>query len=126
MDTADPRTFIDALHRLESQRDVEPIAALFSDDAELGSASIDAALRGRDGARRFWEAYRHSFDEIGSTFSHVVRDGDAALLEWTSRGRLPDGSPFEYGGVSVLEYDGGAIRRFRSHFDPARLRVRTA
>jgi ketosteroid isomerase-like protein len=126
MDPTPAQRFIDALHALELKHDVEPIVALFAEDAELAGPTTDGPQRGRDGARRFWQRYRHAFDEVGSSFRHVVRDGRAALLEWTSRGRLADGTPFEYGGVSVLELDGDAIRGFRTYFDPTALHVRAA
>ena len=119
-----PQQFIDALHRLEAQREVEPIAELFGDDAELANPVLDAPLRGREGAQRFWTSYREAFGDIGSSFRHVAQDDGAALLEWTSRGTFADGTPFEYEGVSVLEMRDGGIARFRTYFDPTLLRHR--
>lgn len=112
------RTFIDALAALERDRDLDPIVALHADDAELINPNEPAPLRGREGAERFWRAYRDAFGEIRSEFRHVIEDGDAALLEWTSTGTLASGTPLRYDGVTSLEWAGDRVRRFRAYFDP--------
>jgi len=113
--------FIEALRRLERERDVDDIASLYADDAELDNPTHQTPRHGAGGAREFWRHYRDTFDEIESTFRSVVESGDVAALEWTSRGRAVGGEPFEYAGVSVLEFEGDRIRRFRAYFDPADL-----
>jgi ketosteroid isomerase-like protein len=120
-----PQQFIDALHRLEAERDLDGIVQLFGDDAELSNPNLGEPMRGREGAAKFWESYRHSFDDIGSSFRHVAQDDGAALLEWESRGKLADGTPFAYDGVSVLEIGEAGITRFRTYFDPTSLKHRT-
>ena len=77
-----------------------------------------APLRGREGAERFWRAYRDAFGEFRSEFRHVMEDGDAALLEWTSTGSLASGAPLRYDGVTSMEWAGDRVRRFRAYFDP--------
>jgi ketosteroid isomerase-like protein/rubrerythrin len=113
--------FMAALRALEENRDVEGIAALFDADAEVSNPTDAEPHRGRDGARRFWETYRGTFDEIRSDFSRVVTQGDTAMLEWTSRGRTTGGTTVEYSGVSVLDLRDGKVRRFRAYFDAGRL-----
>ncbi|MEJ7810190.1 MAG: nuclear transport factor 2 family protein [Gemmatimonadaceae bacterium] len=113
--------FIDALHALERDRNSDAMVRLFADDAELSNATHTEPQRGAEAARHFWHGYRESFDEIASEFRNVVESEGAALLEWTSRGRLAGGGEVEYSGVSVLELDGERIRRFRAYFDPADL-----
>jgi limonene-1,2-epoxide hydrolase len=115
-----PEAFIDALHHLERTRDVEPMAALYLDDADISNPLVRYAHRGPDGARRFWSAYRAAFGEIRSEFHHVVADGSAALLEWTSTGTSPGGE-IRYRGVSVLEFGDGGVAAFRTYFDPRHL-----
>jgi ketosteroid isomerase-like protein len=112
------KTFIDALTALERHGDLEPIVALHADDAELSNPNEPTPLRGRDGAERFWRAYRDAFAEIRSEFRHVLEDGDASLLEWASTGRLASGAPLRYEGVTSLEWAGDRVRRFRAYFDP--------
>lgn len=113
--------FIDALHGLEAEGDVERITSLFAEDAELSNPTDDTPHRGTSGARTFWENYRRTFAEIGSECRHVIETDDAAVLEWTSYGRMSSGQEIRYDGVSVLEFRDGEIRRFRSYFDPGRL-----
>jgi ketosteroid isomerase-like protein len=114
-------TFIDALHTLERDGDVEPIAALFGDDAVVGNSTLGRRFRGRDGARDFWTAYRGSFASIRSDFADVIAAGDAAALEWRSRGELSGGDPFTYEGVSIIDWEGDRITRFAAYFNAMEL-----
>jgi hypothetical protein len=113
--------FIEALRRIEESGDVEPMARLFAPDAELSNSTISRPLHGPDGARNFWRSYRQTFVEVRSEFRCIVESDEAAILEWTSRGKLVNGGEFSYDGVSVIEYPAGAIRRFKAYFDPRAL-----
>ena len=115
--------FIAALRRLEEHGDVEAMVTLFAEDAELSSLTDAAPHHGREGARRYWEAYRDSFQEVRSEFRNVVSGDDVVVLEWTSHGRGAEGRAFEYDGVSVVEFEDGRIRRFRAYFDPSDLQA---
>jgi ketosteroid isomerase-like protein len=110
------QTFIDALHRLETARDVDAIAGLFAADAEVANPLVQYESGGPDAARTFWGQYRDAFEEIRSEFRAVSEKDGRAFLEWTSKGTI-DGKPFTYEGVSVLETAGDRITAFRSYFD---------
>ena len=112
------QTFIDALHELEDNRQVDTLQKCFHSDAELSNPNVKLGP-GHDAPRRFWQSYRQNFESIHSEFRHVVANENAALLEWTSRGRTPEGNEFEYNGVSVLEFEGDRIKRFCAYFDPS-------
>lgn len=116
-DTAE--RFMQTLQHIESTGDPAPMAGLFADDAELSNLGGRRAYRGRDGAVEFWRAYLDQFDEIRSDFGHVTESPDGAAAEWVSHGRLASGRPLRYSGVSVLEFDGSLIRRFRTYYDSA-------
>ena len=114
--------FIEALGRLEAGRDVESIVALFHEDCEVGNVVSPEKFTGRAGAREFWGAkYRDTFGEVRSTFRNVFAAGGLAALEWTTEGTGRDGAPVKYDGVSILEIEGGLIKRFRAYFDAGRL-----
>jgi rubrerythrin/ketosteroid isomerase-like protein len=115
--TGGTRQFIEALRALEETNDIERMVSLFDGSAEISNPMDKAPHRGQDGARRFWRTYRDSFEEIHSDFSRIVETGDAAMLEWTSRGVLRGDRPIDYSGVSVLELQDGKVRRFRTYFD---------
>lgn len=118
------RQFVDALRELEERGNVDAIAGLFADNAELTNPHLREPLRGAGGARQFWGEYRDAFKEIRSTFRATVEDGNTTALEWMSEGSLrPDGKPFRYGGVTILEWSGDRISRFATYFDTAPLRV---
>ena len=115
------QTFIDALRTLESDGDPEPLVELFADDAELGNVQADRAFHGRDGAREFWTQDRALFGEIASEFRATVAGDGRAALEWTRTGTTRTGDDVSYEGVSLLEFDGDAIARFRAFYDPRAL-----
>jgi len=112
------KQFIDALHRLERDRDLETIVGLFSEDCEIGNVVTE----NKDiGVKEFWTSYRESFGEVESTFRNEIITGGATALEWTTSGTNGEGHEFEYDGVSILEIEGDKITRFHAYFDPNKL-----
>jgi NAD(P)-dependent dehydrogenase (short-subunit alcohol dehydrogenase family) len=116
------QSFIDALRYLEETGDTARIVSLFASDAEIANPLVKHEAGGPEAAERFWRSYRGAFETIRSEFRNLGESGGTAFLEWVSEGVGPDG-PFRYGGVSVIEHDGGSIRAFRSYFDPAQAGV---
>ncbi len=112
------KNFIDALGKLEAERDLETIVGLFSDDCEIGNVVTEDK---NIGAKEFWTSYRESFGEVRSTFKNEIITDSTAALEWTTSGTTGSGHEFEYEGVSVLEIDGDKITRFHAYFDPNKL-----
>ena len=113
--------FIDALYKLELERDVEPIVNTYAEDAVVGNVIIPEKFKGRDGARQFWSEYRETFGEMKSEFRNIIAAEGRAALEWTTKGTDQQGDPLQYDGVSILEIEGDKITRFRAYFDPSNL-----
>lgn len=113
--------FIDALGKLERDRDLEPITALFSEEAVLANVVMPEPVSGRAGARSFWHMYRETFGAIASQFERVIVGDGQAALEWIARGTGHRGQPVRYRGVSVLTIEGDQLTRFMAYFDPADL-----
>ena len=112
------KQFIDALHKLESDRDLETIVGLFSEDCEIGNVVTED----KDiGVKEFWTSYRESFGEVESTFRNEIITDDVTALEWTTSGTSGEGHEFEYDGVSILEIEADKITRFHAYFDPNKL-----
>lgn len=111
--------FMHTLQQIEETGNVEPLVALFSEDAELINLAMSEALRGQDGARQFWQNYLSVFERIHSRFTHVVESDDTAFLEWISEGALSTSEPVQYQGISVLETHNGQVHRFRTYYDSA-------
>ena len=111
--------FMHTLQQIEETGDVEPLVAMFTEDAELSNLAMTEPLQGHDGARRFWQKYLSVFERVRSRFTNVVEGDDTAVLEWISEGALPTGESVNYQGVSVLETDNGQVRRFRTYYDSA-------
>lgn len=112
------KKFIDALHKLESARDLETIVSLFEESAKVSNVLTENRPMN---ARDFWQSYRDNFDTIKSTFRNEIITDDRAALEWISEGTSSDGNEFKYDGVSILEIDGEKITRFQAYFDPNNL-----
>lgn len=119
-------SFMRALDQTERTGDVEPIAKLFSDDAELERLAQSLVEKGRPGAEQFWREYLHVFRRIHSEFGPVTEQDGRIVLEWTSEGELNTGEPVSYAGVSVLESSDGRIRRFRTYYDASVFTVSSA
>ncbi len=117
--------FIDGLHRLEETKDPESLVALYARESETSNVVADRIFAGPDGARDFWTRYRGAFGEAHSSFRNEIVAGGRAALEWTTEGTDPQGEPFRYDGVSILEMAGEgeaeAITRFRAFFDSVHL-----
>ena len=117
-------SFIRALRDCERNGNVEQLTALFSPKALLGNLALPHPMHGKEGARVFWQDYRHAFKEIHSHFNHVNGGGPVVALEWTSEGTLRSGKPVNYRGVSLLEFDdeeSGLITRFQAYYDSVAL-----
>jgi len=118
------RRFIDALRRAEDARDPGPLVELFAEDCELQSLAVASPMTGRDGARRFWSAYLSSFAVVRSRFDRVTEADGLAVLEWTTTVKLGSGDEAAYRGVTIVEFTGDAVRRFRTYYDSAALERR--
>jgi ketosteroid isomerase-like protein len=109
-------SFVEALRKLEEDRDVEALVEIHTEDCEIGNVSVSETFRGHDGLREFWTEYRKTFGEMKSTFRNVFATEEGAALEWTTEG-TSNGDTVSYDGVSILEVEGGQVRRFMAYFD---------
>jgi ketosteroid isomerase-like protein len=112
--------FVEALRKLEEDRAVEALVDIHAEDCEVGNVSVSETFRGHDGLREFWTEYRKTFGEMKSTFRNVFATEEGAALEWTTEG-TSNGETVSYEGVSILEIEGGKVRRFMAYFDPRAL-----
>ena len=111
--------FMKALQQTEQTGDVSQLVEMFADDAEISNLSLKEPMRGKEGAREFWQNYLHQFDRIQSEFTEVAEIEDKAFLEWKAQGTLSGGKPISYEGVTILKIEQERIRRFYSYYDSA-------
>ena len=98
--------FIEALWKLEEDRDVEAHVEIHTQNCSVGNVSVSKTFSGHEGLREFWTDYRKTFDEMKSEFRNVVADDSGhAALEQTTKG-TEDGDTISYDGVSILEIEG--------------------
>jgi ketosteroid isomerase-like protein len=108
--------FVEALRKLEENEDVEALVKIHTGDCEVGNVSVPGIFRGHEGLREFWRSYRSTFGEMRSEFRNVFATEVGAALEWTTQG-TSNGDSVAYDGVSILEIEGGKVRRFMAYFD---------
>jgi ketosteroid isomerase-like protein len=112
---------MEALAGLEERGEVEPLVALFSEEAEVGNVATRRTFQGREGARRFWREYKGMLGQVRSTYRNVVVSGPVVVLEWRTEGTAHNGAAVHYEGVSVVEWEGEEVVRFRAYFDAREL-----
>lgn len=111
--------FIDALENAEQTKSTDDLVKIFTENCVLDSIANHNPSEGSEGAEKFWKAYLSTFQSIESEFSNVVEAEKTAVLEWTSKGKLADGHPITYRGVSILEIEGEKVAKFRTYYDSA-------
>jgi ketosteroid isomerase-like protein len=122
--TVNTQRFLDALREVEEHGNVEPMTQLFAEDARIWNPELQQPMVGREGARRFWREYKDTFATVHSEFRSVIEGKNKTALEWTSSGTLEaNRQPFQYRGVSIIEWSNGQIVRFAAYFDPRALAV---
>ena len=110
--------FVEALRKLEADRDVEALVEIHTEDCDVGNVAVPKTISGHDGLREFWTGYRDTFGEMKSEFRNVFADDQGhAALEWNTSGNA-NGNDVSYDGVSLLEIEEGKVTRFRAYFDP--------
>ena len=113
--------FVEALRKLEEDRDVEALVEIHTEDCDVGNVAVPRTFSGRDGLREFWMGYRDTFGEMRSEFRNVFADDAGhAALEWNTSGEA-NGNDVSYDGVSLLEIEDDKVSRFRAYFDPRSL-----
>ena len=110
--------FVEALWKLEQERDVEALVEIHTEDCDVGNVAVPRTFLGHDGLREFWTSYRDTFGDMKSEFRNVFADeAGHAALEWNTSGQA-NGNEVSYEGVSLLEIQNGKVSRFRAYFDP--------
>lgn len=120
------RRFIAALRKVEQDGDLDGLATLFTDDAEVRSIDGHGPRRGQDGIRELFGEYVGQFESLRTTFTQVTEGEEHAALEWTTQAVRPGGHEVEYTGVTVIDLDGDRCSGFRTVYDSARLMQKVA
>ena len=111
--------FMNALQTFERERNLDTIAGMFTEGAQLRRAPRARAYEGRDGAKQFWAEYLDAFEKVETRFGDVTSQDGRAVLEWHSRATSKQGHALEYDGCTVIEGDGDLVRSFRTYYDAA-------
>lgn len=113
--------FTAALAEWEKYNNLETLAGLFSEEAEVGNVIAPRKFHGREGVCDFWKKYRDTFQSLESSFTSTIEQEGRAALEWRTEARGLDGKSISYEGVSILEIKNDRITSFRAYFDSGAL-----
>lgn len=113
------QTFIDALAAAEASRDPSGLVRLFAPQARLANLGAADQSHPNGDPMAFWRRYLDTFSQVRSEFTTVTESADASILEWRARGALRGGTPIDYRGVSIVEWDGDQVGQFRTYYDSA-------
>lgn len=80
--------FVEALWKLEEDRDVEALVEIHTQNCSVGNVAVSKTFSGHDGLREFWTDYRKTFDEMKSEFRNVFAD-DSGHAAWSGPPRAP-------------------------------------
>ena len=86
-------------------------------DENIVAHAFPDEIRGRDGVRKMFTAYRNAFPDIHFTIEELVAEGDIAVARWTARGThqgdlmgiSPTGKKITMTGITMIRVKGGKI-----------------
>lgn len=110
-----------------SSHDIERIASFFTDDCSYEDVALGVLNRGKEQLKAFVQATFAAFPDFAIEPRSLFAAGEWAATEWvmsgTHHGDLPEipatGKGFSVRGVSILELQGGKIRRNSDYWDMA-------
>lgn len=103
-----------------SSHDVERIASYFTEDAVYEDVTLGEIHRGRTGIRKFAEETFAALPGFALAQRALVANERGATLEWVMTGtERVSGRRFAVRGVSVMELEGGRIRRNADYWNMA-------
>jgi len=53
--------FVEALRKLEEDRDVDALVEIHTEDCDVGNVAVPKTFSGHEGLREFWTGYRDTF-----------------------------------------------------------------
>ena len=131
MDTETSRAIVMAAWRTFSTRDLQKIAALFTEDAEwiapqdnatATALGVSSGFKGRAEIARFLSV---DFGKLFQTdvkldFRGFYADGNVVVVELRFRATLADGMPYDNDYCFVFELKDTLIHRMREYMDTAK------
>lgn len=100
-----------------NRKDLEAVSLIYADDIRLWSA-IGPDVHGKSAAVAHLEDLFAALPDEHMTLDTVVADGEAVVIEVTSRGTDPQGAPYEIAFTEVFRVDDGLVREIRTYIDP--------
>ena len=109
--------------------DIDTMLTFVTDDVTIESAAGSAMppAKGKDEARRHWQAIYGTFPDMRMEEVDTTADGDTLFAEISHGGTMkgpmgakpPTGKSYKVTGAFRLDFSGGKIRGIRSYWDTA-------
>jgi ketosteroid isomerase-like protein len=113
------RRWAEVWERSWTALDVEPIVALYDEEATFSSEPFRPLRRGRDGVRAYVETAFAAEEAVEARFAEPLCDGEAAAVAWWAALR-DEGEEITLSGVSILRFAAdGRCRSQRDHWNQA-------
>ena len=81
--------FVEALWKLEEDRDVEALVEIHTQNCSVGNVAVSKIFSVHDGLREFWTDYRKTFDEMKSPSSATSSPTTRVMPPWSGAPRVP-------------------------------------
>jgi uncharacterized protein (TIGR02246 family) len=123
IDTRDAKAVLTAYVSAVEAGDAEAIRASFAEDATwtlAGELPISGAWVGREAIIDEFLPSAMSHYQPGSVrleITGMIAEGDNVALQWTSRARTLDGTPYENDCIGVFTVRDGKIRSVHEYMD---------
>lgn len=113
--------------RLWNLHDAEGVAELYSDDCTYEDCATGATMRGKDELIAHAQGMFARIPDMTVNLRSVMASASHSAREYVITGSwAATGKPISLPGVSVLEFDGEAIKRNTDYYDLATLMKQVA
>jgi ketosteroid isomerase-like protein len=113
-------TWYEDLYSHVDRKDMDAVAPWFSDDVVMTMGNSEPIV-GRANVVASLRQFQATLAGLSHTFLAVIEQGDAAMLETSTRFELHSGASVELKGVTIIERADGLISGQRMYVDMAPL-----
>jgi steroid delta-isomerase-like uncharacterized protein len=117
--TPNAQALVTSLFEAFNLHDWEKMSGYYADDAEFLDPSLGKKYvkQSREATVAKYAELQRMFPDIRDDIEEVYAAGESIIVQFTSRGTMPDGTAFELPIVTVLTIRDGQIVRDATYYD---------